>query len=75
MNKPDLWSPTAAPIRNQGGTYIARHGRGYGCSERAAHAIALELRQFVPLDDPINISRFTLRNTSGRTRHIFHIFR
>ena len=47
-------------------TYVARHGRGYSRFEHDAHGIALELLQFVPLDDPIKISRLTLRNTSGR---------
>ena len=31
----DLWSPTAQPIRD-GGTYIARHGRGYSRFEHTA---------------------------------------
>ena len=38
----DLWSPTAQPIRD-GGTYIARHGRGYSRFEHQANGIALEL--------------------------------
>ncbi len=66
----NLWSPTALPIRNVAATYIARHGRGYSRFEHAAHEIALDLLQYVPLDDPIKISRFELRNTSGRTRHV-----
>ena len=32
-------------------------------SSMTAHGIALELLQFVPLDDPIKISRLKLRNT------------
>ena len=43
----DLWSPTAQPIRD-GGTYIARHGRGYSRFEHTAQAIELDLVQFVP---------------------------
>ncbi len=66
----DLWSPTAQPIRDGAGTYIARHGRGYSRFEHTAHGIALELLQYVPLDDPIKISRLKLRNTSGRTRYL-----
>jgi cyclic beta-1,2-glucan synthetase len=65
----DLWSATAQPIRD-GGTYIARHGHGYSRFEHRANGIALELLQFVPLADPIKISRLTLRNVSGRSRRL-----
>jgi cyclic beta-1,2-glucan synthetase len=66
----NLWSPTALPIRDETATYIARHGRGYSRFEHAAHGIALDLLQYVPLDDPVKISRLVLRNMSGRTRHL-----
>ena len=66
----ELWSPTALPIRDDAATYVARHGRGYSRFEHTAHGIALDLLQYVPLDDPIKISRLTLRNTSGRTRRL-----
>ncbi len=65
-----LWSPTAAPIRSATATYLARHGRGYCGFEHEQHGIALELLQFVPLDAAIKISRLTIRNVSGRTRHL-----
>ncbi len=65
----DLWSPTAQPIRD-GGTYVARHGRGYSRFEHTAHSVELDLVQFVPLADPIKISRLRLRNLSGRTRRL-----
>lgn len=65
-----LWSPTALPASNDAGTYIARHGWGCSRFEHAAHGIAVDLVQFVPLDDPIKISRFVLRNTSGRARRL-----
>jgi len=65
-----LWSPTAQPIRDPAGTYLARHGRGYSRFEHSAHGIAAELLQFVPLDDPIKISRLVLRNPSSRIRYL-----
>ena len=43
-----------------------RHGQGYSRFEHTAHGIALELLQFVPLDDPVKISRLQLANRSGR---------
>ncbi|MFH1804665.1 MAG: glucoamylase family protein [Pseudomonadota bacterium] len=65
----DLWSPTAQPIRGDG-TYVARHGRGYSRFEYQVHGIASELLQYVPVSDPVKISRLTLRNLSGRPRRI-----
>ncbi len=66
----ELWCPTAQPIRDTAATYTARHGRGYSRFEHTARGIAAELLQYVPLGDPIKISRLTLRNTSRRTRHL-----
>jgi cyclic beta-1,2-glucan synthetase len=66
----ELWSPTALPIRDEAATYMARHGRGYSRFQHAAHGIAADLIQFVPLQDPIKISRLRLHNTSDRTRQI-----
>ncbi len=66
----DIWSPTAKPVRDSGATYIARHGRGYSRFEHASHGIAANLLQYVPLEDPIKISRLELRNTSDRARRL-----
>ena len=46
--------------------YIARHGQGYSRFQHGSHGILEELAQFVPPNDPIKISRLTLRNDSGR---------
>jgi cyclic beta-1,2-glucan synthetase len=64
-----LWSPTAQPIRTSG-TYVARHGRGYSRFEHEAQGISATLLQYVPLDDPIKISRLVLKNLSGRVRRL-----
>ncbi len=66
----ELWGPTALPIRDAVAPYVARHGQGYSVFEHTSHGIALELVQYVPPDDPIKISRLTLRNLSGRTRRL-----
>ena len=66
----ELWGPTALPIREESGLYVARHGQGYSRFEHVSHGVALELLQFVPLDDPIKISRLTIRNESGRRRRL-----
>jgi cyclic beta-1,2-glucan synthetase len=66
----EIWSPTALPIRGETGTYIARHGQGYSRFQNGSNGIALDLVQYVPLQDPIKISRLTLRNNSGRKRRL-----
>ena len=66
----DIWTPTALPIRNAAGTYVARHGRGYSRFTHETQGIDVELLQFVPLDAPIKISRLVLRNRSGWTRRL-----
>ena len=65
----EVWTPTAQPIR-AGGTYIARHGQGYTRFEHTAHGIELGLLQYVPLGDPIKISRLTIRNLSPTPRRL-----
>jgi len=64
----ELWSPTCAPLRDEEGGYVTRHGRGYSRFEHVAHELTLELLEYVPLHDPIKISRLTIQNTGRRTR-------
>ncbi len=66
----ELWGPTASPVRDEEGPYVIRHGQGYIRFEHEAHGIKLDLLQFVPLHDPIKISRLKLHNTSARTRRL-----
>jgi cyclic beta-1,2-glucan synthetase len=65
-----LWGPTALPIRDEAASYVARHGQGYSRFELDVHGIKLDLLQYVPLRDPIKISRLTIHNTSARTRRL-----
>ncbi|MFZ3215574.1 MAG: glucoamylase family protein [Candidatus Acidiferrales bacterium] len=66
----EVWTPTALPIRDEDASYLAQHGQGYSRFLHGSHGIALELLQFVPLEDPIKISRLTLRNASDRVRRL-----
>jgi cyclic beta-1,2-glucan synthetase len=65
-----LWGPTSLPIREDASPYIARHGQGYSRFEHTSHGIFLGLVQFVPVDDPVKISRLTIENRSGRSRRL-----
>jgi cyclic beta-1,2-glucan synthetase len=66
----EIWGPTALPIRVPDASYVARHGQGYSRFEHHSHGIALELLAYVPISDPIKISRLKVHNTSGRTRRL-----
>ena len=66
----ELWGPTAVPIRHEAAPYVARHGQGYSRFEHTAHGIALDLLQYVPLEDPVKLSRLTIRNLSAHTRRL-----
>ena len=64
--KPEaLWGPTVLPIREEAWPYVAQHGQGYSRFEHTAHGIALDLLQFVPLEDPVKISRLDHREPIG----------
>jgi len=66
----EFWSPTPLPVRDDRGEYVVRHGHGYTHFAHDARGIALELTQFVPVDDPIKISCLALTNHSPATRRI-----
>jgi cyclic beta-1,2-glucan glucanotransferase len=66
----ELWGPTVLPIREEAWSYTARHGQGYSRFEHTSHGIGLDLLQFVPLADPIKISRLTIVNHSQRSRRL-----
>ena len=65
-----LWGPTVLPIREDASPYVARHGQGYSRFEHAAHGVTFELLMFVPVADPIKISRLTLVNRDDRPRRL-----
>ncbi len=65
-----VWTPTALPIRTAGAQYHARHGQGYSRFAHEAHDLRLELLHFVPLADPIKISRLQVQNRSTRSRRL-----
>ena len=66
----EMWGPTVLPIREEAWSYTARHGQGYSRFENTSHGVSLDLLQFVPLAEPIKISRLTIENHSGRSRRL-----
>jgi cyclic beta-1,2-glucan synthetase len=65
-----LWTPTLLPIREDAWSYQCHHGQGYSRFAHDSHGIALELTQYVPLDDPVKISRLKITNHSRRSRRL-----
>jgi cyclic beta-1,2-glucan synthetase len=66
----EVFGPTASPIRHEANPYLVRHGQGYSQFSHESHGMALELLQFVPLEDPIKLSRLKLENRTTRTRRL-----
>jgi cyclic beta-1,2-glucan synthetase len=65
----DIWTPTALPIR-ESSPYIVTHGQGFTRFGHSSHDIETVLTQFVPVDDPIKISRLKVTNRSNRERRL-----
>jgi cyclic beta-1,2-glucan synthetase len=66
----ELYSPTAAPLFDDTGAHVIRHGRGYTRFERESGGLAFELLEYVPKSDPLKISRLTITNTSQSNRRL-----
>jgi cyclic beta-1,2-glucan synthetase len=65
-----VWSPTARPTPAIGATFTCSHGQGYSRFEHVARDLAVELLQFVPVDDHAKLSRLRLHNRGTRTRRL-----
>ncbi len=65
----ELWTPTALPIR-EASSYVITHEPGFTRFEHSSHDIETVLTQFVPIDDPIKISRLKVTNRSIRERQL-----
>ncbi|MBV9697360.1 MAG: glycosyl transferase, partial [Gammaproteobacteria bacterium] len=66
----EIWSPTAAPVREPEGTYLAQHGQGYSRFSYTAHGIAAGLLLFVPAGRALKVMQLTLRNETARDRQL-----
>ncbi|HUI60376.1 MAG TPA: protein ndvB, partial [Steroidobacteraceae bacterium] len=66
----EVWSPTALPVRDESSPYVARHGQGYSRFQHGSRGILADLLEYVPVQDPIKISRLVLQNHSTRSRRL-----
>ena len=62
-----FWSPTPLPCPGSS-EYISRHGFGYSVFEHHENGVYSELTVCVPLDMPVKLFFFRIRNTSEQQR-------
>ncbi|HZJ00590.1 MAG TPA: hypothetical protein VFD22_07990 [Gemmatimonadaceae bacterium] len=65
----ELWSPTAAPIR-QSTPYTVRHGAGYSTFEHEHASVRTSLRMAMAPEDPVKVQVLTLTNTGDKRKRI-----
>lgn len=68
--KGNVWSAGWKPVCAQPDSYRCRHGIGYSIIESSNHGIDTDLTMFVPVDEPLEIWRLTVRNSTRRRRVI-----
>ena len=59
------FSPFAAVARDPSATYEARHGQGFSKFSVKRGPLSLELTQLVDPEDPVKVSRLTIRNAGS----------
>lgn len=65
----ELFTATAQPLQDLK-TYVVYHGRGYSRFEHQVDGLTLSLLHFVPLADPVKLTRLTITNHSLITRKL-----
>ncbi len=68
----DVWGATPGPLprSREGGRWVTRHGAGVTRYAHSAHGVTCELAVFVHAEEPVKLSRVSLTNQSGVTRHV-----
>ena len=60
------WKPTCAKFNK----YEVRHGTGYTIIQNRINGVESEMLQFVPVDEPLEIWRVTLRNKTNKAKNL-----
>jgi cyclic beta-1,2-glucan synthetase len=68
----DVWGTTPGPLprSREGGRWVTRHGAGVTRYAHSTHGVTCELAVFVHAEEPVKLSRVSLTNHSGVTRHV-----
>lgn len=69
----DIWNPGWQPVRTALERYACHHGLGYTSIEGARGGLSARQEAFVPLGDPCEVTRLTLRNETGAAKS-FQVF-
>ncbi|MBM7581618.1 cellobiose phosphorylase [Caldicoprobacter guelmensis] len=64
-----VWTITPSPIRERQ-PYTVRHGQGYTIFEHISHGLLQRQEMFVPLEQPVKVSKVVLKNHSKWTKRI-----
>ncbi len=74
--KGNVWSAGWKPVCHEPDKYVCRHGIGYSVIEASNFGIDSTLLLFVPNDEPLEIWKLTLRNTTRKpiTLSLFSFF-
>ncbi|MDZ7288546.1 MAG: glycosyl transferase family 36 [candidate division KSB1 bacterium] len=74
--KGNIWSAGWKPVCHEPERYVCRHGLGYSVIASSNFGIDSELLLFVPNDEPLEIWKLTLRNTTKKpkTLSLFSFF-
>ncbi|NLX69821.1 MAG: glycosyl transferase [Clostridiales bacterium] len=65
----EFWSITPLPVKGRH-PYQVRHGQGYTVFRHISRGLGQRMEMFVPLKDPVKISRVTIRNESKWSRRL-----
>jgi len=66
----EVWSPSWKPVKADLDAYECRHGLGYTTITAEKNGIRCEVSYFVPLNDPVEIHRVRITNSSNNARKI-----
>lgn len=66
----EIWSPGWYPVLQKLDSYICRHGLGYSILESSFRGIITNMRVFVPMEEPVEIWKISLKNTCSYERKI-----
>ncbi|MFA6336645.1 MAG: glucoamylase family protein [Candidatus Paceibacterota bacterium] len=65
----EVWNPTPLPVKTKA-PFLIRYGFGYASYENSYSDLDQKLTIFVPRDDKMKLNLLSLKNKSGKDRHV-----
>lgn len=66
----DIWNPGTMPSKTPVDSYECRHGLGYSRFISSKNGLEANLLAFVPVNEPCELNKLTLKNTSDTEKNI-----